>query len=131
MNKQRASSDWLFIGDILVILLVTWIGFWTHNESVLNPRWLTTFLPVVIGWLAISPWLGLYRPEVFCSWKQIWRVALAAVLSAPLAAWLRGAVLNSAILPLFVLVMAATNAFGLMLWRLLWTVIENRVARHG
>src|SRR5512142_3332124 len=118
MNTPRTLSGWLFLGDILSILIVTWVGFWTHNETVLNTRWLATFLPVMIAWFVIAPWLGVYRPDVTCRWKDVWRVGLAAVLAAPLAAWLRGAVLNAAILPLFVLVIAATNAFVLILWRL-------------
>ena len=40
----------LIAGDALALLIVTWIGFGTHGESIASPRWLTTFLPLCIGW---------------------------------------------------------------------------------
>lgn len=131
MDTHRKSLRWLFFGDFLAIFVVTMIGFFTHYGAIKDWRWLTTFIPVIIGWAAVAPWLGVYRADVTGSWRQVWRSVLAAFLSAPLAAWLRGALLNSAILPVFVLVMALTDGLGFLFWRLGWTWIENKVFRHG
>ena len=122
---------WLFIGDILAILVVSLVGFITHYGEISGWRWLTTFFPVLAGWLAIAPWLGVYRPEHARRTSQVWRAALAAFLSAPLAAWLRGAWLNSAILPLFVLVLGLTDASGLLIWRVIGTWILRWGRHHG
>ena len=116
----------LIIGDILAILVMTLIGFWFHYREIRGWRWLTTFFPVLIAWFAIAPWLGVYRMDLACSGRHVWRPALAALLSAPLAAWLRAVWLNAAIVPvtaiapIFVLVLGLTDALGFLIWRFLW-----------
>lgn len=127
----RPPVLWLVIGDILAILVVSLAGFITHYGEISGWRWITTFIPVLVGWLVIAPWLGVYRLELAGRSSQVWRAALAAFLSAPLAAWLRGAWLNSAILPVFVLVLGLTDAFGLMIWRLIGSRLVRRIERNG
>jgi hypothetical protein len=126
MISKNKQIGWLLGGDVLTILVVTWIGFLRHYGTVESWRWLTTFLPVLIAWFAIAPWLGVYRMEYTCQFRDIWRPALAALLSAPLAATLRGAWLNSAVLPLFVGVLGLTNALGFILWRGVWAIVIRR-----
>jgi hypothetical protein len=131
MFTRQSPQKWLLVGDILAILIVSLIGFFTHYGEIRGWRWLSTFLPVLAGWLAIAPWLGVYRPEIWRSPLHAWRAGLAAFLSAPLAAWLRGAWLESPILPLFVLVLGLTNALGFLIWRLLWSLAARRIDRNG
>jgi hypothetical protein len=92
---------------------------------------LSTFLPVTAAWLVIAPWFGAYRSDLNRQPKQAWRFGLAALLSAPLAATLRGLWLNAAVLPLFVLIMALTNALGFLIWRLVWALGVQRMNRNG
>lgn len=126
MKIQRSWLKWLILMDVLAILIVSLIGFLTHYGEVRGWRWLSTFIPVAAGWLAVAPWLGVYREEhAFCA-RDLWRPALAAFLSAPLSAWLRGAWLNSAILPLFVLVLGLTDALGMLVWRFIWVYLGKR-----
>ncbi len=127
----RPPVLWLIIGDILAILAVSLAGFVTHYGEISGWRWITTFVPVLVGWLAIAPWLGVYRPDLANRSSQVWRAALAAFLSAPLAAWLRGAWLNSAILPVFVLVLGLTDALGLLVWRIIGSWLIRRISRNG
>lgn len=131
MKQTRTPLIALILGDALAILAVSLIGFLTHYGSIEGWRWLTTFLPVLAGWFAIAPWFGVYQPQAARRLTGIWRPALAAFLSAPLAAWLRGAWLNSAILPLFILVMALTNALGFLVWRAIWAMISSRTQANG
>lgn len=126
MIRKNPLLAWLVLGDVLAVFVVTMIGFLDHYGKIEGWRWLTTFFPVLAGWLLIAPWLGVYQVEFYRSFGQVWRPALAAVLSAPLAAWLRGALLNSPILPLFILVMGLTNALGMLVWRLIWTWIARK-----
>jgi hypothetical protein len=128
MDTQRNLLRWLILGDILAILVVSLAGFFTHYGEIRGFRWLTTFFPVLAGWFAIAPWLGVYRMDQANRHGQVWRSGLAAFLSAPMAAWLRGALLGSAIVPLFVLVLALTNALGFLVWRWVWVLIVNRNA---
>jgi hypothetical protein len=131
MITRRSPLLWLLIGDIVAVLIVSLIGFITHYGEISGWRWLSTFIPVLAGWFAIAPWLGVYRRDVWRSPLQSWRAGLAAFLSAPMAAWLRGVWLESAVLPLFVLVLALTNALGFLIWRLLWSFAARRIDRNG
>jgi hypothetical protein len=121
----------LVIGDIVCALIITIIGFITHYGQIEGWRWLASFLPVCIGWLAIAPWLGVYQVSHYLKPAHAWRAALAALLSAPLAAAIRGAWLNTAILPMFVLVLGLTDALGLLLWRSLWPFLARLIRKDG
>lgn len=127
----RTPLLWLLLGDILAILIVSLIGFFTHYGEIRGWRWLTTFFPVLVGWFAIAPWLGVYQEELAGRPAHAWRGALAAFLSAPLAAWLRGAWLNSAILPVFVFVLALTDALGFFIWRSIGSWLVGWSKRRG
>jgi len=109
----------VILGDILAILVVTLIGFATHGE--LNTTFITRmsalFFPLTIAWFLIAPWLGLFQHEVVSNPKQLWRPVLAMIFAAPLTAVLRGLILNAPIIPIFVVVLAAISAFGMVLWR--------------
>lgn len=131
MVSTKRASAWLFAGDVLAVLIVSLIGFYTHYGEVRGWRWLSTFLPVLAGWFAIAPWLGVYDRARARDARQVWRPALAALLSAPLAAALRGLWLNSVIAPVFVVVLGATDALGFLIWRGLWALIARRIKPDG
>ena len=130
MKQRRSSLLWVMLGDMLAVLVISIIGFATHNEAI-GWRVLTTYLPYLLAWALIAPWLGVYHPNNSRQPLQVWRPMLAAFLSAPIAAWLRGAWLNSAILPVFVLVLGLSAAFGLGVWRLISSFVIKRVERYG
>lgn len=131
MNNPRKDLIWLLAGDVLAVLIVTIIGFIDHYRAVTGWRWLSTFVPVLASWFAVAPWLGVYDRQRSRQIRQVWRPALAAFLAAPLAAVLRGLWLNSAVLPIFALVLGATSALGFLIWRSLWTWIVRRIDRNG
>lgn len=121
----------LLTGDGLTILAVTWIGFLTHKESLLDPRWLTTFLPLVAAWALVAPWLGNYRDSIACNPRQFWRAGWAMVLAAPLAGLLRALMLSTVVTPIFVFVVGGISAVGMMIWRLAYAWFANKTGRHG
>lgn len=131
MFTRHPYRVWLIIGDILAALAVTLVGFFTHYGELSGSRWLTTFLPVLAAWFITAPWFGVYNRAHSAQTRQVWRAVLAAVISAPLAATLRGLWLNAAIAPVFVLVMMATNGLGFLIWRAVWTRLANRTAIYG
>lgn len=114
----------LLAGDVLAIAVVTAAGFATHGTlGTAGTRMLTTFLPALLAWFLIAPYLGVYRPENTLEWRQLWRPFWAMILAAPLAAWLRGVMLgNAAIQPVFVAVMGLFSALGMLTWRSLYLV---------
>ena len=126
MNKK---FNLLVLGDIISVVIITLAGFLFHGElSTVPPyRILATLLPVLIAWVLIAPWLGLYQAEIYVNWKELWRAGWAVILAAPLAALLRSLMLgNLPILPVFVAVLGATSALGMIIWRGIWCLILQR-----
>jgi flagellar biosynthesis protein FliQ len=123
MNKNI-----LIIGDILAILIVTIIGFATHGETALSflPRMAAVFFPLLIAWFLLAPFLGLFQQEITSNTKQLWRPVLAMIFAGPLAAVLRGILLNAAIIPIFAVILASTSAFGMLIWRGIYVFLSRR-----
>ena len=117
----------LILGDILVLLIVILIGFATHGETGLSffPRMAAAFVPLVISWFAIAPWLGLFQDEVTHNAKQLWLPALAMLFAGPLAVVIRGLILNEPIPPIFAVVLSVTSALGMIIWRTLYLVLKR------
>jgi hypothetical protein len=118
----------LILGDVLVLLIVTLIGFATHGEAGLPflPRMAAAFVPLVISWFAIAPWLGLFQDEVIYNAKQLWLPALAMLFAGPLAVVIRGLILNEPIPPVFALVLSVTSALGMVIWRTLYFLLNQK-----
>jgi hypothetical protein len=125
MNR---AAVWLGLGDTAALAATTLIGFATHGElsATLLSRMLTTFLPLLAGWFLIAPWLGLFDPAVTRDPRQLWRPPLAMLLGAPLTGVLRAALLRTAALPLFVLILGGSAAMVLLLWRLVYYLLSRR-----
>jgi hypothetical protein len=135
MNKQGLlrTQMLLLAGDVLLLGLVTLVGFASHNQlQSAGLRMLTTFLPLVAAWLVAAPPLQLYNVEQARSPRQLWRPIWAMILAAPLAGLLRAIMLQSLIVPVFVLVLAGVGAAGLLLWRGIFAFWLGRYElRHG
>lgn len=121
-------SPLLILGDLLAIATITVIGFATHGEADASylPRMAATFLPLAVGWFALAPALGLFDATRAGNARQLWRPALAAFFAAQSAVSLRGLWLNAAVLPLFGLILGATSALGMVVWRGIWMWVGQR-----
>ena len=118
----------LYAGDALSIAALTIIGFVTHGETELSflPRLAALFLPLSISWFLLAPALGLFDSALTSTPKQLWRPALAMIFAAPLAAVLRGFLLNAPVIPIFAAVLAVTSALGMVTWRALYLLWNRR-----
>lgn len=118
----------LITGDILALAIVTIIGFTTHGEAntAFLPRMAAAFFPLIIGWFLLAPWFGLFNSEVTSNAKLFWRPALALLFAGPLAVVLRGLILNAPIIPIFAVVLSATSAFGMVIWRAIYLMIGRK-----
>ena len=127
MPSRKKQISILVSGDIIAIALVTGFGFATHGTlGSAGSRLLTTFIPLVIAWFAVAPFLGVYDPQSALKPSQLWRPFWAMILAAPMAAWLRGAWLNAPILPIFVLVLGGFSSLGILAWRAVYTLIFSK-----
>ncbi|MCS7010874.1 MAG: DUF3054 domain-containing protein [Anaerolineales bacterium] len=121
---------WLLLGDTLALALLTIIGFAAHNE--LSPAYFSrmpaTFLPMSLAWFLVAPWLGLFEKRIVQNPRQLWRPFLTMLIAAPLAAVLRAAWLGGVVLPIFVVVLAGSNALGMMTWRAIWLVLQKKIS---
>ena len=120
----------LILGDLLVIALVTIIGFATHGETNLSaiPRMAAVFFPLTVSWFLLAPALGLFQPGTVSNPRQLWRPALGALFAVPLATILRGFLLNAPVIPIFATVLAATSAFGMVVWRTLYFLLARKAS---
>lgn len=118
----------LYIGDAVAMALLTLIGFASHNElgAAFFLRMLAMFVPLTLAWFLLTPWFGLFQPEIISDPKQLWRPVLAMLFAAPLAIVIRGLILNAAVLPIFAIVLAATSALGIVIWRALYFLLKRK-----
>ena len=133
---QVRSNRWLILlilGDIITFLLVTLIGFASHGTlETAGVRMFATFVPLVISWILTAPHLRVFDYRVIVDNRQLWRPFWAMVLAAPMAAWLRGLILSTPILPVFVIVFGGSSAMAILIWRgLFWLVLRRLVRSYG
>jgi hypothetical protein len=127
-NLSHRERYALIIGDILTLIIVTVIGFASHGTAgTAGTRMLTTFLPLLAAWFLIAPHLKVYESQKVLDWRQLWRPFWSMVLAAPMAAWIRGVILSSVILPLFVFILGGFSAVGILVWRGLFLLVLNRI----
>jgi Protein of unknown function (DUF3054) len=122
------SHFFLIVGDLLAIAILTVIGFASHGEADASflPRMAATFVPMAVSWFLLAPALGLFEAERVRSTRQLWRPAWGAFFASQLAVILRGLWLNAPVLPLFGIILGATAALGMLVWRGIWILLSGR-----
>jgi len=118
----------LILGDLLALGVITIIGFASHGEMGPSylPRMAASFFPVCAAWFLLAPWFGLFQNDIVQNARQLWRPVLVMSFAGPLAALLRGFILNSPVIPVFVVVLSITSALGLILWRAVYYLLNRR-----
>ena len=118
----------LILGDLLALGVITIIGFASHGEMGPSylPRMAASFFPVCAAWFLLAPWFGLFQNDIVQNARQLWRPVLVMSFAGPLAALLRGFILNSPVIPVFVVVLSITSALGLILWRAVYYLLNRQ-----
>lgn len=109
----------LWVGDLVVIGLVTLVGFASH-EALAQAGWrlLTTFIPLALAWVIVALPAGLFSVSLAAQGSQWWRPFWGALIAGPLAVLLRALMLEMRpIIPVFALVLTGVSALALGLWR--------------
>jgi hypothetical protein len=135
---QRPPIDnkmltWLIFGDVMLLLLVSVFGFVTHG-TLANSGWrlLSTFIPLIVSWFCVAPFIGAYNLAWTADIRQLWRPFWAMILAAPLAAWMRAVWLGTPIMPIFVFVLGSISALAILVWRMIyWLVASRSRIAHG
>lgn len=124
MDKNKSSRKYgiLIAGDILSLLITVLLGFQSHATlNIFLQRFAYTFFPWTLAWIFVAPKFGLFDIPQMELRKQIVQILLAMLLAAPLAVIVRAAWLGSLALPLFALIMGASSALALIVWRTIFT----------
>jgi len=121
MNKR-----FLIFGDALALLTLTVIGFAAHGETNASdlPRAGLMLAASLTGWFILAPATRLFAPAQTAA--SLWRVVLTGFFAGLFTVVLRGQFLHGAVLPVFALVIGATTALGMCLWRWLALQLEKR-----
>ena len=128
--QNQADHIILILGDIITLALVTIIGFASHGTAdTAGARMLSTFVPLVVAWFLVAPFLQVYKIEYGLDGRQLWRPIWARVIAAPMAAWLRGLMLSSPILPIFVVILGGVSVVAIFVWRALFWLVASRLRR--
>lgn len=123
------ASKWtLILGDLLAMAVVTLIGFATHGAAELSflPRIAAVYFPLSVSWFLLASPLRLFKREIVSNPRELWRPAFAMLFAASFAAVLRGLILDSSIIPIFAVILSATSALGMFLWRSLYLLLIRK-----
>jgi hypothetical protein len=135
MFKTRLNQLHLVLaaGDVLVLALVTVYGFASHDQlGTAGARMLTTFVPLLISWFLVSPHLQAFDLQRAAQARDLWRPFWAMILAAPLAVFIRAVMLNTAINPIFVVIIGGVAALALLAWRVIFLFVAIRKkGSHG
>jgi len=120
----------LVLGDVFVLVIVTVIGFSTHERlSAGIPRLLSTFVPLMVSWGLIGVHVGVFDPTRITDPRQLWRPLWAMILAGPFAGWMRALWLGTAVAPIFVVVLGGVSALSLLAWRVLYLFLDQKLSR--
>jgi hypothetical protein len=133
MDSTYFSQKTLIFGDVLALLIVTVIGFMTHDTLfTAGIRFVATLVPTLVAWFVYAALFGALRVKNTLEPRDLWRVAVAMVLAAPLMGWLRAEWLaRDAISWVFVAVFAAVGTLGMLIWRGVWLYLARRAHVGG
>ncbi len=127
------SPTFLILGDVVVLALVTILGFITHG-SLQTAGWriLTTFLPLLIAWLCMAVPARMFELEQMRDWRNLWKPFWGMIFASSMAAVVRGFWLGTPVLPIFVIVLSGIGALAILIWRaLFWFMIHKVGNSHG
>lgn len=127
------SPTILIVGDVVVLALVTMLGFITHG-SLQTAGWriLTTFLPLLIAWICMAAPARMFELEQTRDWRNLWKPFWGMLFASSMAAVLRGFWLGTPVLPIFVIVLGGIGALAILIWRaLFWFMIHKVGNLHG
>ena len=119
-------------GDALVLALVTFYGFATHQmlSSALTMIW-RTFLPWLAAWILIGMYVRAFDIENISLPNALLRPLWGMILASPLAGFLRAALLGTDVVVIFVVTFGGLSALAVSAWRGVYWLLARRGTAHG
>jgi len=131
MSYRQAVIS-LAIGDVLVFLIFVILGDTSHGKlsgfaSILHI--ILVALPFIAGWFIVSPFMGMFKREIFTQPRAMAiRTALAWIPAWVIAMILRGIFFDHGVpAPAFMVIALLFNIALLEIWR--WPFALNNAAR--
>jgi hypothetical protein len=125
--QARIPQIILLIDDTSVILIITLLGINLHQtDPSMFSRLPFTFLPMLLSWVFFALTLQLYDTLTASAWSQLWRVPLSAALTGAVGSTIRSFWLGTPLVPIFILVMGAALATGLLISRSIFILILGK-----
>jgi len=130
LNDINARTTVLIAGDVAALIAFAVMGRGSHGVATglaAVGEMLRTAAPFIIGWLAVAPWLGAFRPAATRGLAPMLRTTAIAWLPALLAGALLRALLLGRFSPWSFYVV--TFIVGLLLlggWRAVFAWLEAR-----
>jgi len=122
---DRSLLRWAILGDAIVLIVITVLGFATHGTLGETWRMLITTIGTLIAWAIVAPWFDAFSTGTLTRPSSIWRVAYAWAVAAPFAGFLRGWFLGIGVSSTFILTAIAINGLALVVWRLAYAAINR------
>ncbi|MFM2033130.1 MAG: hypothetical protein RLZZ297_1895 [Chloroflexota bacterium] len=120
MTTDTRRTALIIVADIVALFLFAAIGRQTHSETNQLIAVLSTGMPFVVAWLAVSGLSGLHRPQPFKRW--IVTTLGWAPIATLVALALRSMLLGKPILVTFAIVSVAVTTLFLVLVRVLFSL---------
>lgn len=121
------SSVFLYLGDVLAIVLFAIMGRQSHGMSTgiaAAGEILDASAPFLLGWFLVAPWFGAFQPEAWQDVRSAVLAVLKAIVPALIVAILLRALFAGGFSPaMFYLVAGSFMLLLLIVWRLIYTVV--------
>lgn len=128
-NRGRFLPS-LFIGDLIVLVLFNAHGMASHQTISGFSSIIVTSAPILIAWIAIGLWLGVFWERAVTSVGAALRsVILPWLLAVPIAMQLRMLLLQRGAPLIFAAVFFTGGTVYFMVWRILYTLVSGKFRR--
>jgi cellulose synthase/poly-beta-1,6-N-acetylglucosamine synthase-like glycosyltransferase len=127
---DRVLLRWAIVGDVVVLTIITIIGFATHHTLDAYWRMFITVLVTLIAWAVVAPWFDAFSTTTLTRPLSVWKILLATVVATPLAAFLRGWFLGIEVSSTFILTGIALNGLAMVIWRAALAASAARASRQ-
>jgi hypothetical protein len=124
---MKISQFLLLVDDAVVLVIISVIGITFHQtDPSLFARLPYTLLPFLGAWVFFAAALQMYDPAIASGWNRLWRVPVAAALTAAIGASLRALWLGTPLVPIFVFVMGLAIMLGILLSRSIFILVFGK-----
>jgi len=126
------SQTIVLAGDALVLALITLYGLNIHQMLSSAPTMIwRTFLPWLVAWALMGFYVNAFDLHDISLPNALLRPLWGMILAAPLAGFLRAALLGTDVVVIFVVIFGGLSALAVSAWRGVYWLLACRGTAHG